>query len=630
MVEVREIRHFHLFSGIGGGAQGGRKAEASVNGLAGHFRCIGGIDSDPGAVEAFGKQSGARGTLLDLFTRDQYRRFHGQEPPTAWIEATVDDMRRAAGGESPHIVFLSPPCKGFSGLLSESRSKSSRYQALNELTLRGVDLALEAWPGEDRPAFFLLENVPRIQKRGRFLLDQIFALLRSAGYACVETTHDCGELGGLAQRRRRFLLVARDPRQVPVHLYEPPRQPLRAVGEVLGQLPLPGHPAAGPMHELGSYQWLTWLRLALVPAGGDWRDLQDLRVADGHLQDYQIVPGGRFNGKYGVYGWERLVGTVCGESNPTSGRYSIADPRYAGKGEYGQLGVRAFDEVSGAVTASGEPAGGRYSVADPRLPPARHRYNNNYKIVAWGSEAPTVATATRVGSGAPAVADPRAIAPTVTGGTCKTASCIADPRLGGTRHNNVYRLVPWTEPSQAVTAGSGPSSGGLAVADPRRSMTRGPGDAWFGAGTDGVIGWREPSGTVTSRSAPSNGRFAVADPRPMGGEPIDAVPAARDRGVWVIRALDGTWHRPFTTLELAALQGFVDPKRGFELPGDSHSRWRLWIGNAVPPPSATAVFSAIGHALLLAWSGETFALGSTPVWVRPFATAVSLDPGGVR
>jgi hypothetical protein len=32
------------------------------------------------------------------------------------------------------------------------------------------------------------------------------------------------------------------------------------------------------------------------------------------------------------------------------------------------------------------------------------------------------------------------------------------------------------------------------------------------------------------------------------------LPAAQDRLVAVIRSQDGTWHRPFTTFELAALQ----------------------------------------------------------------------------
>ena len=42
----------------------------------------------------------------------------------------------------------------------------------------------------------------------------------------------------------------------------------------------------------------------------------------------------------------------------------------------------------------------------------------------------------------------------------------------------------------------------------------------------------------------------------------------------VIRSPDGTWHRPFTTLELAALQSLVDPEDQLELDGLSDADWR--------------------------------------------------------
>ena len=120
--------------------------------------------------------------------------------------ATPQDIQNAAGGERPHIIFLSAPCKGFSGLLSETLSLTDKYQALNRLTLRVVWLTLEAFQ-DDPPELIIFENVPRIARRGRDLLDRIGSLLRHYGYAVAETNHDCGELGGLAQTRKRFLLL---------------------------------------------------------------------------------------------------------------------------------------------------------------------------------------------------------------------------------------------------------------------------------------------------------------------------------------------------------------------------------------------------------------------------------------
>jgi hypothetical protein len=109
----------------------------------------------------------------------------------------------------------------------------------------------------------------------------------------------------------------------------------------------------------------------------------------------------------------------------------------------------------------------------------------------------------------------------------------------------------------------------------------------------------------------------VADPR---------LPAKTDKLVAVIRSLDNTWHRPFTTLELAALQSLIEPEEYLQLDGMSDSRWRSAIGNAVPAAAAQAIANEMCRTLLLAWSGTTFQLSATNVWVRPVAVALSVKP----
>jgi hypothetical protein len=106
------------------------------------------------------------------------------------------------------------------------------------------------------------------------------------------------------------------------------------------------------------------------------------------------------------------------------------------------------------------------------------------------------------------------------------------------------------------------------------------------------------------------------------------MPAASSHLVARIRALDGTWHRPFTTLELAYLQGLFDPEDQAELDGMSDQAWRERIGNAVPPPAAQAIASEMGRTLLLAWSGESFRLSASPIWVRGVAVAISVAQRG--
>lgn len=682
-----EFKHSHFFCGIGAAAKGFNKGQARVGRFEAKFRCIGGLDVDPGAIANFTRLAGVQGTVIDLFSREQYIAFHGHEPPAGWREATTADIHRAHHYERPNIIFLSAPCKGFSGLLPEASSKTDKYQALNGLTLRGVFLMLEAFK-DDPPELIVFENVPRIAIRGRHLLDQICALLRSYGYAVAETTHDCGELGGLAQSRKRFLLVARHEKKVPPFLYEPPKKRLRGVGEVLDKLPLPGDQRGGPMHRMPALQWKTWVRLAFVEAGSDWRSLSKLNVADGMLTDFGIEPEQYWqHGVLGVRRWGDTTGVVTSRSGPTNGAHAVADPRPIDELNGGSYGVQRMDETAGVVRGARSPGQGTLSVADPRID--GHEKSVQHGVGRWEQPAAVVKGDVSVGTGRYAV---------------------ADPRFDGKPHfNNVFRIVRWGEAAGVVSSGHGPSSGGQGVADPRVDWNenahasklavqaweqpgRTIGGARFGSGGGAVAdprpsqrddykqtkyrvtGMEEASGAVIAASTTGNGAFAVADPRPIGlqgpqrrehsydsqahygvarwndtslavpgharhdagkwsiadprEQPVQLLhelPKGEDRLVAVIRALDNTWHRPFTTLELAALQSLFDPEESFLLEGKSDSMWREWIGNAVPSDAAEAVASVMGHTLLLALTGETFVLSADPIWVSPLRIALSVD-----
>lgn len=639
-LESVEITHFHLFCGLGGGARGFNQGRAQVGALRARFRCVGGVDVSAAAIRDFERLAGVPGTVLDLMDREQYAAFHGHEPPAGWRPAMPEDIRRAAGNERPHIVFLSAPCKGFSGLLSERKSRDVRYRALNRLTVRGVWLMLEAW-ADDPPELVLFENVPRIATRGRHLLDQIGELLRSYGYAVAETTHDCGEMGGLAQSRRRFLLVARHREKVPPFLYQPVRRPLRAVGDVLGRMPLPGAAVAGPMHRMPALQWRTWVRLAFVEAGSDWRSLSRLRVADGVLADYGIVPERSYqDGVLGVLPWSDPAGAVTGNAGPTCGRYSVANPRPGAALRGDTLGVIPFDSPGGTVTGRGFPTNGRFTVADPRCA-LDHEYGQ-YGVVPWAESMGAVSGQSAPGGGRYSVADPRqpgqtygkyAVTPfsapagTVIAGstTGQGAFAVADPRA----HN--YGVLPWDGHSGAVVGCARCDNGRFSVADPRTLWNRGGKSSYQTQANFGVLPWGGPSGAVTGYGQHDNGAWSVADPRACEfsqTDPAACLPGPSDRLVAVIRALDGTWHRPFTTLELAALQGLLDPEERLELDGLSDQAWRERIGNAVPPPTAQAIAGVMGETLLLAWSGERFAMSASPVWVAPVAAALAVASEG--
>jgi hypothetical protein len=448
-------------------------------------------------------------------------------------------------------------------------------------------------------------------------------------------------------------------RKVPPFLYEPPKRGLRSVGDVLQHVPLPGDPVGGPMHRMPALQWKTWVRLAFVEAGSDWRSLNKLAVENGHLRDFLIVPE-MHHGVLGVNRWGDPSGVVAGASRPGNGTYSVADPRFAPSAAWkdGQaLGVRQWGQHTGAVPGQTGPLQGAYSVADPRHGgPAKH--SNEFRIVAWEGAARAVTSAHGTGQ---AVADPRGgvdpaglhgkwhVTPwgdstraVIAGSTSgEGAVAVADPRPNKSgRLFTKYPVSRWESSTGTVIGGD--DTGAYAVADPRPNMQRGKGDAYLTGGHYGVVRYEDPAGAVSASACHDNGPWSVADPRAASGfgPANEALPGPNEKLVCRIKARDGTWHRPFTTLELACLQSFIDPEeyfsptgpasRGerFVLDGESDQRWREAIGNAVPRKSAKAIGTVMGQTILLARNGETFVLGSTPIWVRPMVAALAVAREG--
>lgn len=125
-----------------------------------------------------------------------------------------------------------------------------------------------------------------------------------------------------------------------------------------------------------------------------------------------------------------------------------------------------------------------------------------------------------------------------------------------------------------------------------------------------MLDWENPAPTVAASADVHAGAAAVADPRWVLNDRPEPPP--------VIVALDGTWHRPLTTLELAALQGLPVRRpdgNWLELPGSDAKR-REMIGNVVPPPTAQAIADEILMTLLMEVSGSTFRLSMQAPWVR--------------
>lgn len=402
------------FSGLGAGALGFLDASVTLFGREVRFRSLGGIDFDEVACADFEAltKSPAWCTSVETITPEQLRARYGER--------------------APDVVFMSPPCQGSSRLLSASKAKTPKYEALNQLALTWTEKMLAAWPTP--PPLVLLENVPGLPQRAGKMLREMRKMLRAAGYVFHASTHDCGEIGGLAQHRKRYLLVARRPSALPSLLYQPPHRRVRAVGEVLEALPMPATVEArawGDLHVMPRLSWRNWLRLALIPAGGDWRDLEGVLEGRARREVFR---------RHAVQEWSEPIPAVTGPGGHSV--EAVADPRVEGEYHHGSYGVRAWDEPSSTVTGGAHPAKGRFAVADPR---AKKHFGNVDRVRRWNEPVGTITRSPAPSSGAMAVADIRV----------------------SRAYDAGYGVLRWDGPARTVAGTAAAGTGAYAVADGR-------------------------------------------------------------------------------------------------------------------------------------------------------------------
>lgn len=332
------------FCGIGPGARGFLDASVALLGQQGAFRALGGIDLDAGACRDFERLTGAPAWCVDVRA------------------ITPKMLVERFGARAPDVVFASPPCQGASRLLSSAKSREQKYEDLNQLALVWTDVMLAAW-GAAPPRLVLIENVPGLPTRAGAMLRKLRSKLRAHGYVFHASTHDCGEIGGLAQHRVRYLLVARHAPSCPPLLYQPPKRRVRGVGEVLDTLPLPATAAArawGDLHAMPRLSWRNWLRLALIPAGGDWRDLEGVLQGRARREVFR---------RHAVQRWDEPHPAVTGPGGHSV--EAVADPRVSdalrvSRAYDAGYGVLRWDEPARTVAATTAAGCGAYAVADGR------------------------------------------------------------------------------------------------------------------------------------------------------------------------------------------------------------------------------------------------------------------------
>lgn len=364
--------------------------------------------------------------------------------------------------------------------------------------------------------------------------------------------------------------------------------------------------ARAPDREERHVDVAPWLRLAAIRAGKDWRDLPP-----------EIVIGGdasaRHAGKMGVEQWDGEAHTVTGAGNRVvSGWSAVADPRLAERAQRqnGGFGVEDFQGSARAVLGEGSVRNTPASVADPRV----HRgegepgswgakgHPDHFGVGVWTDTAPTVRGRQEVQTSRTSVADPR-------------------PR------NGHYGVIESDKPAGTVIGYHAHDRAPASVADPRLDYS--PRRGSFGVVDDGeaapvVRGCHDvrqaPAAVVDPRGWPTPTHQLVqgADGRLMlYGPPLDL---KSKRPVFlVIRAPDGTWHRPMTDRELAVLQGFPADciLDGPSSSGKGTPGRREHIGNAIPAPAAEAFGREVVATLAASDAGEVRLLAGGDIWVEP-------------
>jgi site-specific DNA-cytosine methylase len=433
VITERTFTAFFAFGGSGLAALGFQRARVELPrlGFAARFEIIGGVDIDPDACRDFEMLTGVRQHCADVATM------------------TVVELRHAAGGRAPRVWVITAPCVAASGLLSNARAAEPYYEDLNQLALRFVRLGLEAW-ADAPPDLVLFENVPNLRHRAPKMVAELKRIFRGEGFLLDEDVHNYGRISNGPQNRERWMLAARHKRRVPDWLRRPVNHPMRSVGDVFGPLPMPSDPTAGAMHELPGIAVKTWVRLALIKAGGDWRHLPERvmlppALAGAFDASRPLPKRPAFENIYRVVDWATPSPTVIGVTQLGSGALSVADPRVE-KAFRCCYGIVPWSGASGTVTGEAAASTGAFAVADPRVSGKPHPHT--YGVAAWGHTARTVTGNSEVGTGEFSVADPRlTCAPRATSG--------------------VEGVIPWGEPAGTVTAAACHDNGRFSVADPR-------------------------------------------------------------------------------------------------------------------------------------------------------------------
>lgn len=280
---MADIVAAEIFCGVGGLAHGLRRAG---------IRVTLGIDADATCGFAYEQNVGAR------FLQGDVR------------ETRPSVVRESLKAGDVGVLTGCAPCQPF----SEWNSRRSSHSAHGELLVE----VFRDWSVYIRPDIVAFENVPSV--RGRDSYKALIGELRQLGYSVWDGIVDAFGFGVAQKRRRLVMLASRLSDVPPMPSKKPGRRPW-TLREAIGDLPPIEAGEASPedpLHRAANLSPLNMRRIQASKPGGTWLDWPSRLRLDCHRNG----SGQSYRDAYGRLAWDAPSPTITTKFfNYGSGRF---------------------------------------------------------------------------------------------------------------------------------------------------------------------------------------------------------------------------------------------------------------------------------------------------------------------
>lgn len=232
------------------------------------------------------------------------------------------DFLDLIGEQKIELLAGCPPCQGFTSLTAKYRRDDRR----NVLVLEMARLAEEF-----QPTAIMMENVPRLARKGKGLYSDLRRRLEGLGYVLTEGILEVADYG-VPQRRRRLVLLGGQGFKIelpdPTHARngENGLARWRSVRDVIGHMEDPvtltdakknGEVQRTDWHVVRTLSSANVKRIKAASAGRTWTSIPEALRPDCHRNGYE-----GFTNVYGRMEWERPSPTItAGCTTFSKGRF---------------------------------------------------------------------------------------------------------------------------------------------------------------------------------------------------------------------------------------------------------------------------------------------------------------------